>query len=156
MDVPHYERVYDETLVEHFKNEFGPKYVGIFEDATSAAFTPQYKSALQLKVRETVKRREEVLRMLDVEEKSVRDAWTSLEEICSPLQTTVIPDWYTDSFTTRLDAIAAARQERLQERDDLDHTQGLSLCAYAYDDQPWTYPVLTSVARVRETVTFER
>lgn len=53
MDIPHYERVYGESLVEHVSQEFHAKLASGFKHSTSTFFTAEYKHALRQQVRQS-------------------------------------------------------------------------------------------------------
>jgi hypothetical protein len=155
MDISHYERVYGEPLVEHVSREFHAKFASGFKHTTSIPFTAKYKRALRQQVRQAIERRKDMLGTLREESQAISDACTSLKDISMPLQTTIIPEWHTESFTTKLNTVSKQRQKVLRTRDSIDHIDVHSLCAYLYADESWTYPVLTAVARMRETVSLE-
>lgn len=155
MNVPHYERVYGEPLVEHVARESHARFADGFKHTTGVSFTAEYKRALRQRVWQSIKRREDLLETLAEESQSVTDARTTLKDISMLLQTTVIPEWHAETFTTQLDTVAERRQEILRTRNSIDHIDVHSLCAYLYADELWTYPVLTAVARMRETVSLE-
>lgn len=156
MDVPHYEDVYDEPLLEHFASEFGAEVANGVRPESSVSFTAPYKHALVAKTTRAIRRREDFLEMLDEEARSIESAQTALADVFAALDTTIIPEWHCESFTERLDAVAQRRQRTIQERDSVARLDEHSLCMYLYEEEPWTYPVLIAVARTREAVTLER
>jgi hypothetical protein len=93
-----------------------------------------------------------VLKRLDDEDASLTAAKNELADIMDNLDDTQIPHWYANTFTERLFQLAANKQEMLRSHQSLGRLDGHSLCEYLYADEPWTYPVLTAVVRVREAV----
>ncbi|WP_442908250.1 DUF7260 family protein [Halobacterium sp. KA-6] len=89
------------------------------------------------------------------EDKSVKQAQADLSQILSTLDTTVIPSWCRDTLTEQLNTIGEQRQQTLQRRTHVTYPDEFPLCKYLYGDQSWNYPVLTAIARLRETVTLE-
>jgi len=153
MDVPHYERVYGEPLAEHAAAELGPELAHQLCEATAASFTVPLREALRVAAQRAVDERQSLLERLDAEEESVAAARSAVLELLRPLSTTVIPEWHRETFLRRLGAVADRRQERLHARGDIRDERDYSLCTHLYGETEWTYPVLTAVARVRETVT---
>ncbi|CQH63262.1 uncharacterized protein HHUB_4024 (plasmid) [Halobacterium hubeiense] len=153
MDVPHYESVYGEPLAGHAAAELRPELGHQLAETTSSSFTVPLREALRVAAQRAIDERQHLLERLDEEESSIKTARGEILELLRPLSTTVIPEWHRGTFLRRLDAIADRRQERLHARGDLPDDREYSLCTHLYDDAEWTYPVLTAVARVRETVT---
>ncbi|GAA0271183.1 DUF7260 family protein [Halobacterium noricense] len=156
LSMPHYDDAYDESLAEHLAGEFGPEVAEGVRPESSVSFTAAYKHALVGAAAEAVRRREHFLATLQREARSLESARTDLEDVFAALDTTIIPDWHCESFTEQLDAVAQCRQQTIQRRDSVPRFDEHSLCTYLYDDEPWTYPVLTAVARTREAVSLER
>jgi len=156
LNMPHYDDTYDESLVEHLAGEFGPEIAEGVQPKSSVSFTAAYKHVLMRAAAEAVRRREDFLETLDKEVRSIESARTALKDVFATLDTTIIPEWHCESFTEQLDAVAQRRQRTIQQRSSVPRFGEHSLCAYLYDDEPWTYPVLTAVARTREAISLER
>lgn len=155
LSMPHYDDAYDEPLVEHLANEFGAAVADGIRPGSSVSFTAPYKNALEAKTTRAIRRREDFLETLDGEARSLEAARTDLSDVFAALDTTIIPEWHCESFTERLDTVAERRQQTIQERDSIPCFDEHSLCAYLYEEEPWTYPVLTAVARTREAVSLD-
>lgn len=156
LDTPHYDDVYDESLLEHLAGEFGPEVADGLRPESSMSLSAPYKQKLGVKTARALSRRDNFLDTLDDEARSIESARSALAEVFGPLDTTIIPEWHCESFTERLDDVARHRQRTIRERDSVPQFDEHSVCTLLYDDEPWTYPVLTAVARTRETVSFER
>ncbi|GAA0289189.1 DUF7260 family protein [Halobacterium noricense] len=156
LNMPHYDDTYDESLIEHLAGEFGPKIAEGVRPESSVSFTAAYKHVLIEVAAEAAQRRENFLETIDEEARSIESAWTDLKDIFAALDTTIIPEWHCESFTEQLDAVAQRRQRTIQQRDSVPRFDDHSLCAYLYENESWTYPVLTAVARTREAVSLER
>lgn len=152
MDTDHYEDVYDNTLRADIASEFGPGVAAALCSDTPVQFTGRLQQFLLAAVEESVTERETVLERLDDEDASLTAAKDELVDIVDNLDGTQIPQWYANTFTERLDRLAADRQETLRSHRSLGRLDGHSLCEHLYADEPWTYPVLTAVGRVREAV----
>lgn len=155
LSIPHYDDAYGESLVEHFANEFGAAVAVNIRPESSVSFTLPYKNTLEARATQAIRKREEFVRILETEIQSLESARADLLEVSAALDTTIIPEWHHESFTEQLDTVAERRQQTIQERGSLPKIDHHSLCAYLYEDKPWTYPVLTAVARTREVVSLE-
>jgi len=155
MDVPHYEDVYEESFEAHVAAEFGSELAHQLCEESAASFTLPLRERLRVAAQRAIEERRALLDRLDDEGDSVAAARSDLAVVLQPLSSTVIPEWHRETFARRLDAIAERRQETLHDRGDLPDGSDYSLSTYLYRDDPWSHPVLTAVARVRETVTFE-
>lgn len=152
MAVLHYDRVYDESLLEHVSGELGPELAQSITTERTLPLTASLRNALQLETQHAIQSRRAFNATLDAEHDSIERARGELLALVRELDSTTIPNWYRDAFVDRLDAIAADRQETLQERSPIPYLERDALCAYLYAEHPWRYPVLTAVTRVRESV----
>lgn len=152
MSVSHYDEIYGESLVEHIAAECGAELAEGLRHETSVSLTAPYKNTLLTAAAQAAHRRQVFIETLDQDAQLIERAHTELTDLIAELDTTTIPKWYRESFTDRLDSIARERQETLQTRRSVPRLDEHSLCTHLYHDEPWTYPVLTAVARVRETV----
>ena len=155
MSTPHHEKTYTCQLVEDLAEEFGPEVAAGIRQSSSTQFTPVYKNILEAKTRNSINARNEFLDTLAEEAESVEDSRSGICQAINTLDRTVIPEWHCESFSEQLDRIGKQRQQTLQTRGSVSHLDEFTLCTYLYNDQPWRYPVLTGLARLRETVTFE-
>lgn len=155
LDTPHFEDAYGESLVEHLANEFGDAIADGVRDSSSVTLTAPYKQALAARTARAVREREDFLDTLAGEANSVENARADLSDAFDALDSTIVPEYHRESFAEQLDAVAARRQRTIQGRESVPHFDEHSLCTYLYDDEPWTYPVLTAVARTREAVSFD-
>lgn len=152
MSVTHYDDVYGESLVENVAAEFGPDLAEGLRKDGSIPLTRSYKNALRTAAAEAVQERRVFIDVLDRESQSIERARTELTDLIAELDTTILPEWYRETFETRLDRVAQERQETLRTRRSLPRIENHALTAYLNHEEPWTYPVLTAVTRVRETV----
>lgn len=154
MAVPHYDEVYGEPLLEHLARELGPE-LATRVDQTGGAYSSSFKAVLQAKLEHAIHSREQLLTTLAEEAQSINEAQTALVALFEQLDTTIIPGWYSEDFTSELETIAEERQETLRNRTSEPYLDEHSLCTYLYGEQSWTYPILTAVARMREVVTVD-
>jgi len=152
MDTDHYDDVYDNTLRADIASEFGQGVAAALCSDTPVQFTERLQLFLLAAVEESVTERETVLERLDDEEASLTAAKDELVDVVDNLDGTQIPQWYATTFTERLDRLAADRQETIRSHRSLGRLDGHSLCEHLHADEPWTYPVLTAIGRVREAV----
>lgn len=152
MSVPHYDEVYGESLAENMAAEFGPEVTACVSMTEPQAFTQPYKNALQAAAAKATRERQAFVEALDREAQSIADARTELTELLAALNTTIIPEWQSKAFADRLNHIAQERQEALRTNRSLPRLDGHSFCGYLYQSEPWLYPVLTAVTRLREAV----
>jgi hypothetical protein len=144
MDVDHYDEVYGEELRTNVAAELTPEIANAMAGTTAtvpAGFTQAVLSA----VAATADCRRSHLDLLDDEEASLTEALTALEEVLEGLADPTRSD---RACLARLDAVAAARQPEIQRR--TGRASGHELCSYLYGSEPWTYPVLSAVATMRQ------
>lgn len=153
MDVPHYDEVYGEPLIENLTAEFGPDIAAGVRVDDRTSFTRPYKTALRTAATRAARERQSLVTTLDRERQSITRAHTDITDLLATVETTPLPERSREDFSDRLDRIARERQETLRARQSLPHLDGHSLCEYLYQREPWTYPVLTAVTRLREAVT---
>ncbi|MGB9965668.1 DUF7260 family protein [Halobacterium hubeiense] len=156
LSTPHYDESYGEPLVAHLGREFGAGIADAFRPDSAVSFTAPYKRTLEARTTGSIRMRRDFVDTLDAEAESIEDARGDLSTVFAALDTTIIPEWHCESFTDDLDAVAQRRQQTIQRRDSVPQFDEHSLCALLYDDEPWTYPVLTAVARTREAVSLEQ
>lgn len=151
--VPHYDEVYDESIVENASAELGPELASLLRPGTGPAFTSPHKRALVDAVERRATDREEFCEVLDSEIESLAERRRELTAVLDELDTSVVPSWYCDRFEDRIVRILRSRQTTLGAQSTVSYLDGHNLCTYLYHREPWTYPVLTSVARLLDSVT---
>jgi len=155
MSVPHYGEVYGEPLATNVAAEFGRDLAAGVRADGPMPLTQPCKNALRAAAAQAARERRTFLDVLDREAESVTSASAELTEILDNLDTTAVPEWHREAFADRLDRIAHDRQELIRAPRPLPSDDGHSLCDYLYRDEPWTYPVLTAVTRLREAVVLD-
>ncbi|MFC7078651.1 DUF7260 family protein [Haloarcula halophila] len=154
MSVPHYEAVYDESLSQHMLAELGDPAAAVVDSPTNT-ITPQQRSALLTAIDRTIDDRTAYADVLAEEATALATADSAIKEIVEGLDDVLIQDWYKAEFETRLDEIIRDRQSVVHGRISPSPIDGRSLCVHLYADQPWTFPVLTAVARLQDAVVVE-
>lgn len=152
MSVDHYDAEYGESLEENVLAEFGPDLAQLVRPGGGRSFSDAHRRTLTGRAEQAARERESFLDVLERERESLRSARRAIREIVESLDDTLIPGWYRREFESRVDRIATERQSTIQGRSSLSRFEPHSLCEYLYRDEPWTYPVLTSVARLRDSV----
>jgi len=148
--VDHYESVYDESLVENVAIEFGQDYAALFHPETNVGFSPPLKRSLVSAAEQAIDERTSLDRAVKIEQESIQEYHGSLREIIETLDSTVVPEWYRETFQSDVAALLQERQDQLHS--SVHRFETHEFCTYMYEDQLWTYPVLTSLARLQESV----
>ncbi|MBX0323219.1 hypothetical protein EGH21_09275 [Halomicroarcula sp. F13] len=151
MSVPHYDEVYGESLVENVMLELGEEMAEGLR-TKQGGFTAPYKQALVSTARDAAAERRRFLDTLAGEAESLSDARQSLSDLVVELDGMSVPQWYESTFTETLDGVVTTRQEHLDRQVSLPGENRTSLCSLLYDDEPWTFPVLTAATRVRDII----
>lgn len=151
MAVPHYDGVYDETLEEHVLTEFGPELTELFQPLAGISFTEHHRDTLVAAAEQRARDRAEFCDALDSEAESLGSLRRDLETLLDEFDTSIVPAWYREQFDDKLGDVLHARQAILNTR-SLSCLDGHNLCEYLYDETSWTYPVLTAVARLLDSI----
>ncbi len=146
MAVDHYDEVYDEPLAENVAAELTPEIADAMTGAVTAV-PAGFRSAVRSAVDTTTDCRRSHLSLLDDEDRSLVEARSALDEVIDAVED---PTRSRRAAMAQLDAIAAGRQPEIHRR--TGRASGHELCSYLYDDEPWTYPVLSAVATLRRAV----
>jgi len=152
MDVPHYDEMYAESLATNVAAEFGEELADGVRTNGSVSFTRPYKRSLLAATKRSIQSRREFVSTLDRERSSIEHVHTELGDIAAHLDTTIVAEWYRDQFVDRLDRIARERQHTIRALQSKSIHGGHTFHEYLYRDESWTYPALTAVTRLRETV----
>jgi len=152
MQTDHYRSVYGEPLLENAAVELGAGIAHELDSNDRTAFTPRLKRTVSSAANRCVDDRIAFRAHLEAERESLRCAHDDLTDLVSNLDGTSIPEWYRAEFADRLDRIATTRQEALRKIGPPGDFDGHDLCEYLYGSEGWTYPVLLSVGRLRESV----
>ena len=152
MSVAHYEREYDETLVEHASEELSPTIGSGFADESNQSYTPVYRQLLRSAVQSAVDDRSRLVENFRTELASLERNQQALEDLLATCDGPSIPGWYRSKFESRLEEISRDRQRTVQRRTPRIRVSGTDFCECFYQDNEWTYPVLTAVSRFRSIV----
>lgn len=152
MNVPHYEDAYDESVTENVTAEFGPEIATLFDPGAVTSVTEATRERVVMAASQAAADRDEFCGTLDSELESLRVARRELSTVLDELDSSVIPAWYRQEFEGRLSEIIECRQSEIDGR-SISYFDGHNLCTYLYGDEPRTYPALTAVARLLDSVT---
>lgn len=152
MEVPHYDAVYGEPVLENVAAELGPDLAQCLDPENAISKTDAVMTALYQATSQAVQQRRAFTESLGEERDSIEQAKRKLAELVGEFDSPTIPDWYHEDFVERLDGIAKERQELLTSHPSPGVRDEATLCEYLYQDEPWTYPVLTGITRLRESV----
>ena len=100
---------------------------------------------------EAADRRERFADQVETERESIECADRTLSELVDRLGPTGLAASDRRWFHDRVDDLVTRRQDRLRSR-SAARQDGHDLCGYVYAEEAWTYPVLTAVARLRNSV----
>jgi hypothetical protein len=163
MSVPHYEDEYDEPFEVNMTAELGEEVAVAVVDGSR--FTEQVKRGLISQCNEGRRRRAELIRTLNREERRLMDAQSDLSEVESALESET-PDsirdhgfpelsdrWerlgtVKDRCQDLLDDHAAARKNTPEERPEFRE--------YVYSSLPTEYPILSETTRLLDRITDRR
>jgi len=151
MDVPHYDDVYGESLETNVAAELPPDVAVLFQDPADQ-ITPDQKTRIRAAATNARASRETLAANLVDEQESLVTAYDELDAVITQLDGPHVPGWYTAEFEATLTTGIQTRQELLDDRPHRSRADGHDLCQYLYENQGWTYPVLTAVARLRSAV----
>lgn len=151
MAVDHYERVYAEPLLVNVAGELSEDIAQGLRDDAGIPFTEHFRRMIRVAAREAAERRAKFNDRVEDERSSIATAQETLREVTDALEGSGLPASRRRSFDERLDDLLAERQRRIQSRAAY-RQDGHDLCEYIYADEEWTYPVLTAVARLRNSV----
>jgi len=152
MAVDHYDEMYGETLEEHVAMELSAAAAAVFRSDSATSFTDMHKTALAAVIKDAIDQRDLVREQLETELDSIEPCRTDLVELLGCFDGATGPAWFRSDFESRLNKLARTRQEEIQRRHHRARTDGHDLCHYLYNEPPWTYPVLTAIARLRSSV----
>jgi hypothetical protein len=152
MSVDHYDEFYGESLDEHAAAELSPEIATLFQPEQTTTLTEPTKTVLIGAVDRAVSQRDVVLDTLEGEQNSLENSQTALADLLDAYGEPRVVDRYRAEVEEQLDALAKARQETLKNRTSTARADGHDLCQYLYQDSEWTYPVLTALARFRQSL----
>jgi len=165
MAVPHYSEDYDESFLEHFAAEFTPEVAALV--ANSNEVTPQLYSMLHSQVISAIEDRNHFLSSINSEQDAVTESGSRLlkrAQQLNTLSTTEIDQldfagleaqWtYLAQQHQLCDTIAADRQQHIMAtKRTVGATNTTSdLYVYLYQDLDVTYPILSKIAEIGETI----
>jgi hypothetical protein len=156
MVVPHFDEEYGESLEANVTAELGPDCGDILRTDSQGEFTPVSKQTLLGRTTRLIEKRRAVKDNFDQESDSIAAAKRAVTELLDDVDDGVIPTWYREDFEDALEDIASDRQTALQGRLRQSRLGGHDLCEYVYGEETWTYPVLTAVTRLRNSVSYSR
>lgn len=152
MAVPHYDDTYGEPLAENVTAELGAELAEIFRADSPVPFSPQHKDLLVGAAEQQAEDRDEFCDAIDDEVRSLQSIHRELSSLLGTLDNSIVPSWHSEEFLAKSEAIQASRQSTIASRSLPSGYDGHTLCGYLYGDESWTYPGLTAVARLLDSV----
>ena len=153
MSVSHFDAEYDETVEETLETEFGPGIAQLVRLGAGKQRLPGYEEIIVDAATGAAYERIQFCNGLTSDLESIRAATESVTALLDDLDDVLVPAWDRDRLDAELAAIVRRRQADLSRAVSHAGVDGYELCEYLYEDEPWRYPVLTSVARLRSSVT---
>ncbi|NHX36594.1 MULTISPECIES: DUF7260 family protein [Halolamina] len=165
MDVPHYDRDYDESFPVNIANEFGDGVASAV--LANDALSPRVKGAVIASAREGLASRNRYLDTLDRERERLDEAGTALEDAaarCDAVDGRRLRRRSFDDLQQRYERLETARdslastldrrQEQIQDGIAFgwQRRDSESVYRYLYQDIDATYPVLADGTRVLERI----
>jgi len=152
MAVQHYDEIYDESVEENASAEFGPDLASLLSSETSTTFTQSHRELLVGAAEQRARDRGEFCDRLDSELHSLRSRRHDVTTILDNFDTSIVPAWYREQFEEEVRQVLRTRQSTLGSQSSVSYIDEHSLCAYLYAEESWTYPVLTAVARLLDSI----
>jgi DNA repair exonuclease SbcCD ATPase subunit len=149
MTVDHYEDVYDQSLRADFASELGEDLASSVFDG-SDTLTEDLKQLIVLTSRQRIKDRDNLLQDLAAEIESLQQLEQKLGRLLRRLDCCRIPNPEDSEVLRNLESLSKERQLVLQTA--RTHSDRHPICGYLYQHQQWTYPVLTSISRIRSAL----
>ena len=141
----HYDEEFGEPPAESMAEEFGPEVGAILHPDSGQPLAEFHRSAVVEAAGRTIRRRKQILAWIEREQDSLEGAGEELTALLdSPRGTDECAD---ATVEDRLRTLGHDRQQFLQEQLPRARFDKHEFHSYLYHDEPWTYPVLTAVAR---------
>lgn len=154
LNLDHFED--NKNTFEDIHEEFGPDIAHQVHTSNAGGMSPQFKRILVDSATSSAYQRQTLRARLQRERESLVKARSDVSELVGELSSVIIPRWYRGKFVERLNDIAACRQEELHRHGPLGRIDTEGFCEYLYGSEPWSYPALSSVARLRESVVVDK
>src|SRR5699024_843808 len=168
LDVPHYDEVYNESLPESLAEEFGSEIATVL--LTGDHLTASLRKQILTKSQQARDNRADFLDALSQEAESLRSMNNAITKIGTNLDTLNARSLETRPGTDltksheqilaaeeQCEKLAATRQDTLQKSKMPGPTPSdFNLTEYLYESLPVTYPVLTDLADLSNTLYIER
>ncbi len=161
MAVPHYEEDYDDTCEESLLEEFGPDVAMALLDGQQ--FDRRQKQALLIAIGDSIRKREELLSVLEAEQSSHAEHAPRVRSIAEEVSTLQEAAENAASFgdydsirgrlgvlTAKCEDLIADRQTALvEQREQLAlPVDGPDVPSFVYTDLDCTYPLLDATAQI--------
>lgn len=150
MTLEHYDREYGEPLLKSIASEFNPEIAAFLSPDNRQPMTEFHRSVITNAVVESVQTRNQVIERLDRELASLNEHRNDLAGLLNRFDGGYESN--VGQAIEKLEASSQKRQRLLHEHrsNPLGHEHEFR--EYLYDDEPWTYPVLTAIARLESAI----
>jgi len=150
MTLEHHSDVYDQPVREDFADELGEELAGeVF--AGSKVLTNALKQLIITTSRQRIRERDAFINDLEAELEDLQYFEKDLTTLLRNLSCFRISNPCQSEVLCRLETLAEERQLALQNAQSFSNRH--CIFNYLYQDQQWTYPVLTAIGRVRSVFT---
>lgn len=151
MDATGREEEADQSLRE-LAAEFGDDVAAQLAPDSSTVLTDHLQQVIVSAADRSRFKRTSLLDEIDREREELTAGRQTLTELTASLDSSQVPSWYRSTVNEQLETLTDRRQESLSKQCASLRRDGHELCEYLYSDEPWTYPVLTAVTRVRRSM----
>lgn len=128
----HYEERYDNTFRADIEAELGEDVTDVPCQRGAGQFNNNVQRTVLNRIDQRVADRERLVRRLNREKTSLRNAQTELSDIMNSLAEILIPEWYAEPFLERLNGLSEKRQHSIHSYRSFGRTDGHSFCQYVY------------------------
>jgi hypothetical protein len=150
LSTPHFEHEYSESYVENLRAEFGSDLASALHPESPAQFTPLLKQNILEATNQCIAARSALLKDIERELDSLRCSRSELFDILDEIDTGQHLEHGEITVADRLESVAIARQQVLHNHYSLQSLDGHHLHEYLYSTEPWDYPVLLALGKLRE------
>jgi len=150
MAVDHYDREYGEPLLESIATEFSPEIAAFLSPNNQEAMTELHRSVIRNAIAESINTRNQFIERLGRELESLDEHRNDLAVLLNRFDGGYESN--VGQAIEKLEDSSQKRQRLLHESISNPLSHEHEFREYLYDDEPWTYPVLTAIARLESAI----
>jgi hypothetical protein len=150
MSTEHYCSEYGDSCIESLRGEFGPNIAAALSPENPVPFTHVVKKRVLAAASCCANARNDLFEHAEAESTSLSQAREELTDIVGRLGASQFPVQHESPLMSRLEGIAVVRQNVLRQHAVPGSMDEVEFCEFLYANEPWTFPVLVAVGRLRE------